>query len=117
MSHNIFVQNLPPGIRSVDEIPDDFEPGSIGARSEVIGAIKSVVPSADFTDPSWGKIIGLPSYYIEVNLGESEVLDSFAFHVTGGLEAMQIITRILQALNLRALDSEAESGLFQFQES
>ena len=72
---------------------------------------------ADFTDPCWGKLENWPSYYIEVNLGESEALDGFAFHVSGGSEAMQVISCILRALNLRALDPDAESGLFQFSDT
>ena len=36
MSWDIIVQDLPEGIRSIKEIPDDYEPKDIGLRSEII---------------------------------------------------------------------------------
>ena len=113
MSRDIFVQDLPVGINSIDEIPDDFQPKSIGLRSNIISAIQSIVPDADFSDPSWGKLVHLPHYYIEVNLGQAEEVDSFALHVSGGDDAEQIISAILAKLHLQALDSASNSGLFQ----
>ena len=91
----------------------DFVPNSIGVREHVISTIKSIVPTADFADPSWGILKKLPAYHIEVNLGGAEVLDGFTFHVSGGSEARQVISQILRALNLLALDPDSESGLFQ----
>ena len=112
LSRDIFVQDLPPGISSVDQIPDDFEPGLIGTRSEVIAVIKQVAPTVDFADPSWGVLAEPSRFHIEVNLGNDEELSSFAFHVAGGAEADRVIERILQALNLRALDTGSDTGLF-----
>lgn len=113
MSYDIFIQDIPHGIKSVREIPDDFTPASIGERFRVIDVIKELAPHANFSDPSWGIINVDSTYHIEVNLGESEVLDSFAFHVAGGREAMQLITQILKRLQLRGLDPQNDSGLFE----
>jgi hypothetical protein len=113
MSRDIFVQDLPPGIVSVEDIPDDFVPQMLGVtRSQVIAAVRSVEPKCDVSDPSWIIIEAPGEYHIEANLGASESLESFAFHVRGGREAEQLIRRILERLNLRALDSESEFGVF-----
>ena len=112
MSWDIFVQDLPKGIASVAEIPDDFEPGHIGTRNRVIDAIRSLYPESNFTDPAWGTL-ELAGCSIEFNLGSSELLQSFAMHVRGGESAPDVIAHILQTLGLQALDPSSVSGLFQ----
>src|SRR3569832_757136 len=109
MSWDIFVQDLPAGVQSVEDIPDDFAPKELGPRAEIIAKIKEVVPDADFSDPTWGRIEG-EGWSIEVNTGDEEVCDSFAFHVRGQDEAVGTIAAILDHLKLRALD--AQTGEF-----
>ncbi|HSP61945.1 MAG TPA: hypothetical protein VLQ90_03085 [Pyrinomonadaceae bacterium] len=104
MSWDIFVQDIPSDARTIDDIPDDFVPATIGRRAEIIEKIKEIVPFADFSDPAWGTIEGA-DYSIEVNLGADERIDSFAFHVRGDDVAAGLISDILQHLNLRAFDS------------
>ena len=111
MSWDIFVQDLPAGITSTEEIPNDFRPGIIGKSADIVARIKEVVPSADFTRPSWGTIDG-QDYSIEINIGEEEYLRSFALHVRGGNSATIMVANILNHLGLRALDPGSESGLF-----
>jgi len=112
MSWDLFVQDLPRDARTVDDIPDGFRPLPIGQRSDVIKAIQAVVSEADFTDRSWGKIEG-DGYSIEINLGDEEVLNSFAIHVYGGGRAPQVVAAILRRLGVRALDPGSESGFFE----
>jgi hypothetical protein len=112
MSWDIFVQDLPPGIASVDEIPDDFRPSPIGRRSEIIAKLSALYPECDFGDPSWG-ILDLPGCSIELNLGSDEELESFALHVRGDGRAPNVVAEILGALGLRALDPSSDSGLFE----
>jgi hypothetical protein len=105
MSWDIFVQDLPVEAVSVEDIPEDFQPRPIGTRPELISRITQVVPSADFSDPSWGTIEG-PGYSIEVNIGHETEVDSFALHVRGSSDdAVAVVTTILDHLGLRALDS------------
>jgi hypothetical protein len=111
MSWDIFVQDIPKGITAAADMPDDFVPQPIGARREIIEKIRSVVPAANFLDPSWGTIDG-PGYSIEVNLGKKEELDGFAFHVRGGDMAAFIVADILAGLGLRAFDMNSDTGLF-----
>lgn len=106
MGFDILVMGLPPGIQSVGQIPDDFEPGIIGSRSEIITMISEVMPHADFSDPAWGTIDG-PDFCIEVSIAEDENVKSFAFHVRGSDTAKGAVAEILSALKLPAVDSDS----------
>ena len=111
MSWDIFVMDLPRGIGSVADIPDDFKPSTIGPRKVIVEAIAAVAPGVDFSDPTWGYIDDL-AYSIEVNIGEADPVESFAFHVRGGDLAVGVIADILERLDLQAIDPQSESGLF-----
>jgi hypothetical protein len=115
VSFDVFVQDLPPDARTVADIPGDFAPRPIGRRSDIVAGILRVAPYADFADPTWGQIVW-PGFSIEVNMGPDEVLDSFAFHVRGGQEALLIVADILRELRLRAIVPGTESGFFELSE-
>jgi hypothetical protein len=112
MSWDIFVQDLPGGISSVAEIPDNFEPGPIGQRSEIIAKLSALYPECNFTDPSWGTL-ELPGCWIEFNLGPADNFRSFAMHVRGDERAPAVVGRIIAELGLPALDPCSASGLFE----
>jgi hypothetical protein len=104
MSWDIFAQDFP-NVASVKNIPNDFRPKSIGNRQEILAKIKTVVPFADFSDPSWGKI-DTKEFSIEINIPETELVDCVAFHVRGGGLAGSCVAAILKTLELRAVDSQ-----------
>lgn len=112
MSWDIFVQELPEGMQTIDEIPDDFRPGVIGKRSEIVRKICEAAPGADFSNPTWGVIDG-PEYSIEVNIDEEEECTGFCLHVRGGEEAVAVVDRILGRLGMRALNPGSEGGIYQ----
>jgi len=112
MSWDLFVQDIPAAATRVDEIPDDFEPATIGARASVLAVIRDVAPFADFSNPAWVKIAS-EAVDVEVNLGDDEELTSFAFHVRGGDESVGLIADILGRLGLRAFDPGSDSGIFE----
>jgi len=116
MSWDVFVLNLPPGIRSLDDIPKDFEPPLLGTRAEIIAKITAVYPQADFSDPSWG-MLKLPECWIEFGLGATEQVASFAMHVRGGEHAPDIVAHILDALEVHAIDPNSKTGIFADQDS
>ena len=95
MSWDIFVEEIPPSIRSVDEMPSNFQPAFIGRRSDVISRILEVVPFADLSDPTLGRIDG-STFSIEVNMGNDPV-------------------RHLLHLGLRAFDPQAPNGIFELE--
>ena len=105
MSWDIFVQDLPRDARSTADIPADFRPKSIGKRADVIRKIRELLPEANFSDPSWGRIEA-EDWSIEVNIGDSEECKSFALHVRGGDAVVGVVAGILAHLDLRALDSQ-----------
>lgn len=111
MSRDIFVQDIPRDARSVDDIPNDFAPKPIGTRIDIIAGITEAVPTVDFSDPTWGRIES-DQYSIEVNIGESDPVHSFALHVAGGTAAAEVVADILDNLGLRAFDMEAPTGIF-----
>jgi len=110
MSWDIFVQDLPPDAKSVADIPSGFRPESIGKRSMIIEGIKELVPTADFSDPTWGLIDG-EDWSIEISIRPEEDCRGFVFHVRGGDAAAGTVAAILQHLQLRALDSQT-GGFF-----
>ena len=112
MSWDIFVQDLPLGIASAADIPDDFVPSPIGLRSEVIAKVSALYPECSFADPSWG-VLDVPGCSIGLNLGSSEELQSFAMHVRGDERAPSVVAHILGELGMRALDPCSPSGLFE----
>ena len=105
MSWDVFVQDLPQEAKSAADIPADFRPASIGKRSAIIEKIREVFPTADFSDPSWGRING-DNWSIEVNIGANEDCGGFALHIRGGDAAVGAVEAILQRLHLRALDTQ-----------
>jgi hypothetical protein len=111
MSWDIIVLNLPPGIKSIDEIPKDWRPPLLGPRSQIIAAIAALYPQCNFGDPSWGTL-QLPGCLIEFSLGTDEEVESFAMHVRGDDGAPDIVSRILSGLGMPAIDSST-GGIFQ----
>ena len=86
MSWDIFVQEIPEDVKQISDMHEKyskFKPSPIGMRSEIIKKIKKVVPEANFSDPSWGTIDG-DGFSIEVNMGDKEECNGFAFHVGWG---------------------------------
>jgi hypothetical protein len=109
VSRDIFIQDLPDLVKTVADIPKDFKPRSIGTSDEIV---RRVVPDADFSDVEWGVIEG-PTYSIEVNVHKAESVKALALHVRGDSAADAVITEIIGALGLRALDSESATGFFE----
>ncbi len=110
MSFDVFIQDIPETAATVADIPDDFRPKPIGKRSDIIGAILKSAPGADFSKPTWG-VIATDDYSIEVNIGEADPVESFAFHVRGGFAAFELIDTILRSLSLRAF-APTDTGIF-----
>ncbi len=110
MSWDIFVQELPPGIADVADIPDDFRPGPIGARADILSGIRAVAPDATFTE-DWGTIVR-DGFSIEISLSPDDPVRSFAFHVSGDAAAGYLVAEILGRMGLTALDAQAPGGVF-----
>ena len=102
MSWDIFVQDWG-NYKSLNEIPDDFKPHPIGKRQEIIEKIAEAEPTVDFSDPAWGRIDN-EHFSLEINLGDSEILNGFALHVRGDEYVLGCIANILDKLDLKGAD-------------
>ncbi len=105
MSWDILAMRIPLDIASMDQLSADFKPEAIGPRDAVVARIREFVPSADFSDPSWGLIDG-NDWSIEISTGAEPLCQGIAFHVRGGDEAAGVVAGLLQHLNLRAFDTQ-----------
>jgi hypothetical protein len=105
MSWDLLIQDLPK-VDSIEDIPDDFVPASLGKRQSVIDRIAAALPAADFADPAWGVIEG-SDWSIEVNIGEEPECISAMLHVRGmGSGAIVAVSAIMDALGKRASDCQ-----------
>jgi hypothetical protein len=112
MSRDVFVQDIPPDVVKVADIPADFKPRPIADHDELVRGILEAAPEADFSDPDWGTI-DADGYSIEIGIKRRDPMYSFAFHVRDATgEADHVIAAILRVLDLRAFDIDAPSGIF-----
>jgi hypothetical protein len=112
MSWDIFVQELPPTARTLGDVPEDFAPGPLDSRANLIRRIKEVAPTANFSDPAWGTL-DTPSFSVEFNVGDKDPVQSLTLHVRGDDAAAAFVSDLLSHLGYRALDPQSESGLFE----
>jgi hypothetical protein len=105
MSWDISIQNLPRDVKTVAEIPDDYQPQPIGPRDQLIARILEVLPDIDFSDPTWG-MLDSGDYSIEFNIGSERICEHFMLHVRGGGDAMRTVARLLDHLQLRGFDCQ-----------
>jgi hypothetical protein len=113
MSWDLVVMDLPPGIKSIAEIANSYKPRPLGTRADIIAKISSIFPQTDFSDPSRGILI-VPGCLIEFSMGSQHEVGHFVMHVRGvGKECPETVAHILAQLDMRALDTASESGLFE----
>jgi hypothetical protein len=106
VSWTIVVVNLPP-VASLDDLPGDFEAGSLGTREEVSAKIRQVVPEVNFSDPTWGVIDG-EDWAIEINVGkEIDRVEFVGLRLTGGEGAIHVVDHLLAQLGWRAVDAQS----------
>lgn len=103
MSWDVMLQHLPPGIRSISEIQDDFAPPPLGKRAEVIAALCAKLPGLDYSDPTWGRLEG-DDCSIEFNTGAENVVEGIMLHVRGGDSALGAVRAACEALGCYAID-------------
>ncbi len=116
MSWDVFVQSIPEGVQDVRDIPDDFVPGPLGPRDEIVAGIRDVFPAVDFSDPEWGRVEG-DGYSIEINLNAEDPVKSFALHVRGDTAATDAVAALLDRLAFRAFDPQSPTGVFEAESS
>jgi hypothetical protein len=115
MSRDIFVQDIPASISSVEEIPADWMPEPLPfTPSSVIAAARRHA-TLDDSDPTWVQVSGA-GIDIELNIPDETPFMSFAIHDRSSDRNAgdSFIARVLDDLSARAFDPEgSESGLFE----
>ncbi|GAB4136854.1 MAG: hypothetical protein Fur0037_01620 [Planctomycetota bacterium] len=112
MVRDIRVQHLPSRIESSAEIPAGFVPRPIGARSDVLAAIARVAPDVKAEDPN-RLTIPTPDGPVEVILGPEDPCEGLTLRIGDGASHPFVVNDLLAELGQRALDPQAESGMFE----
>lgn len=138
MSWDLYIYNWPKDIKTLKDIPDDWDPPPIALRSEIISKIKAAIPQADFSNPSTGKIesdrriltsdrrFSTLDYSVEVVLGTNDMCYSITLIAGGDQRCVDFVSAIVTNLNVRAFDTgsgdwfkpgaDAASGFRQWSE-
>ncbi len=111
MSWDVLFQDLPAGIRSLDEIPDDFRPRPLWSRDALLSQLRAAVPAINLDDPAWGVLDG-DGFSIEFNIGDGDPVDSMMLHVRGA-GAFEVVREVARVLGQPAIDCSA-GGLIDF---
>jgi hypothetical protein len=104
VSWDVLIFDAPAHARSVDQMPQDFNPPPLGTGSDVRQRLRGNLEDLDLSDPAWGRLVGA-TWSIELNIGSDDPVDSIMLHVRGGGdEALAVIARIVASVGGRALD-------------
>jgi hypothetical protein len=102
MSWDVILLNLPPDIRSINDLGDDFD-SVLAPVSDVRKLVSHVVPSVDLSDPGWG-ILEADDYSIEFSIGEDDPCTSLMLHIRGTESALEPIRALCAATGWKAFD-------------
>ncbi len=103
MSWEIYIQDFPNDIESLSEVPENFEPKSIGKSEHLKTLIKERFDVID--DKGCLSVEKENEWSIDVRIGEQEDCKSIMIEVRGNtVEAVETLRGILLTLNYRAVD-------------
>jgi hypothetical protein len=112
---DIYVQDIPFDANSVGDIPDDFDPLPLAYTPEQVReVIAAAAPGIEFDSSGWASYES-DGIDLEVSVEDSEPFESFAFvdRSTDRAAVDELIRSILDTLDLRAFDVDAEGGIFR----
>ena len=87
-----------------DQLPKDWQPGPVGPKKDLIAKILEILPTTNFSDPTWGQYAG-EGFSVEFNVGSEDPIESIMLHVRGGEAAVDCVNRLIKHLEVRALDT------------
>ena len=109
MCWDVTICRFPPGIKSLEQLANNFMPAAIATRAEVAQSLKRLFPDADVSDLSWLVLDG-HEFKIEIDTGHKEPCNGLTLHVRGSDEAVGAVTQIALNFKSRAFDM----SLYQF---
>jgi hypothetical protein len=103
MSWDVMLMSMPPGAKTLDDIPEGYQSPPLGYRKVVLGRLRAALPEVDLSDTSWG-LLGGDDFAIELNIGPDDEIPGIMLHVRGGPGALRAVRAIADALGVPALD-------------
>jgi hypothetical protein len=103
MSWDVSIMKLSKPYASVEEIPDDESPQSLGTQEHVHTAVTRHFPGTDWNDVAWG-MFDSPLGSIEFNLGKDDPASSMMLHVRASNEIVQPIIDLCREEGWTAFD-------------
>ncbi|MFG0285999.1 MAG: hypothetical protein ACF8R7_16400 [Phycisphaerales bacterium JB039] len=110
MSWDLFLQQLPAGITSIEDIPDDFRPGPIGTRREVEQLFRESFPGVTFDEPGFWNF-RCDDGSIQMFLDESDPIGSIMLACRGGPGICRYIEALAQRWGHPIIDVQPKGGL------
>lgn len=103
MSWDVSLYKFSRTYASLEDIPNDEQPLSLGTREEVQHAISSVFVNTDWSDPVCG-IFDSPIGSIEFNIGKNDPIQSLGLHVRASEEIVGAILKLCSTQHWQAID-------------
>ncbi|MEH0467567.1 hypothetical protein ACN6K4_003862 [Streptomyces hayashii] len=107
MSWDVFIMRFPPEAEAMDEIPEDWEPPSLGAGRDVRGVLADVLPGIEYSENGWGDYEA-PGFSISTPVDEADdaPVAGVGLFIHGDSEAAaHAALAVADALKARAFDT------------
>ena len=104
VSFDVYAFVPPPGVSQIEDMPNDYEPASLGRRDAVVEVIRQVAPDMDSSDPSLLVLDG-PDHLIEIGLGANAEVDGMMFFCRGGDGTVPLVLAICARFGAVAFDT------------
>jgi hypothetical protein len=114
MSWAIYAMRGPGGVRRLEDIPEGYEPPSLGTADEVVAVVREVAPQVDTSKRSWLRLKS-DEYDVELTIGKGVDVRDLTFYLNDGPRSIPVVMEISSRLGVTAYDTE--SGNFLTEES
>jgi hypothetical protein len=104
----------PGGVRRLEDIPEGYEPPSLGSADDVVAVVQEVAPGVDATKRSW-LLLKSDDYDVEMTIGKGVEVRDITFYLNDGPRSIPVVMEISSRLGVTAYDTE--SGNFLTEES
>jgi hypothetical protein len=104
----------PGGVRRLEDIPDGYEPPTLGTADDVVAVVKEVAPDVDASKKSW-LLLKSDDYDVEMTIGKGVQVRDITFYLNDGPRSIPVVMEISSRLGVTAYDTE--SGNFLTEES
>ncbi|MBB6566731.1 hypothetical protein [Kribbella sandramycini] len=101
-------------MRRLEDMPDGYEPPSVGRSGEVVDVVREVVPGVDVSKPSW-LVLRSDEFDVEMTIGKGIEVRDITFYLNDGARSIPIVMEISRRLGVTPYDTE--SGDFLTEES